>query len=263
VLQALLLAVVSSVVGLTWAVGLSPYGSGELAALGRLAANLASTGSAPLSAAHLVAVGAGLLIAVAYVAMTGRFMLATLRARWRHRGLLALVGEPAGRDVTVVDHPALAAYCLPGWRPSVVVTSGALRALSARQLAAVLAHERAHAAERHDLVVLPFLALHQAFPRNRLLGRLAELAELLVETRADDRAVAAAGRRPLRDAIERFAAAPGLVPHGALAADAAAAQRMRRLDQPPTPLPGRTTTSIVAAALFVTTTPVSLLALPW
>jgi Zn-dependent protease with chaperone function len=263
VVQALLLSVVTSVAGLAWAVGLSPYGLGELAALGRLAGDLASGAPVPLSPAQVAAVGAGLVVAVAALLSTGRFVLATLRARWRHRGLLALVGEPAGPGVTMIDHPIPAAYCLPGWRPSIVVSTGAVRALSAPQLAAVLAHERAHAVERHDLVVLPFAALRRAVPASRALGRLAVLAELLVEMRADDRAVTAAGRHALREALDRFAGAPGTVPRGALGAGAAVAQRIRRLDDPPVRLAGWAAAGIAGATVFVATTPLSLLVLPW
>lgn len=53
-----------------------------------------------------------------------------------------------------MEHPSPAAYCLPGLRPRVVVTRGALSAPTGAEVAAVLGHERAHATGRHDLVVL-------------------------------------------------------------------------------------------------------------
>ena len=49
-------------------------------------------------------------------------------------------------------------------RSRIVVSVGALELLGRGELAAVLAHERAHLRERHDLVLLPFTALRRAFP---------------------------------------------------------------------------------------------------
>ena len=52
--------------------------------------------------------------------------------------------------------------CLGCGRP-IVISAGTLDLLDADELAAVLAHERAHLRERHDLVLLPFTALLRAF----------------------------------------------------------------------------------------------------
>jgi bla regulator protein blaR1 len=95
---------------------------------------------------------------------------AVVRARRRQRALLALLGrgDPKAPGALVVDHPAAAAYCLPGLRSRIVVSVGALDLLRPAELAAVLAHERAHLRERHDLVVLPFTALRQAFGWSRI-----------------------------------------------------------------------------------------------
>ena len=64
------------------------------------------------------------------------------------------------------EHPAV--YCLPG-RRRIVMTTGALRCLDARQLEAVLAHERAHLSGRHHLVLTFANALKDAFPGGRVL----------------------------------------------------------------------------------------------
>jgi Zn-dependent protease with chaperone function len=50
-----------------------------------------------------------------------------IRARRRQRALLALLGhgDPKAPGVLVVDHPAAAAYCLPGLRSRIVVSVGA------------------------------------------------------------------------------------------------------------------------------------------
>ena len=52
-----------------------------------------------------------------------------------------------------MDHPRPMAYCLAGRQPTVVLTTGTLSVLDPGQLAAVLAHERAHLASRHHLLM--------------------------------------------------------------------------------------------------------------
>jgi hypothetical protein len=83
----------------------------------------------------------------------------------------------------------------------------------------VLEHERAHARERHDLVLLPFSSLRQIFPRFGLVGRCLGAVELLVEMAADDQAKRHRSPHELATALLRFAAArPAAAPSGALAA---------------------------------------------
>ena len=87
----------------------------------------------------------------------------------------------------------------PGLRDArVVVSAGTLAMLSADELAAVLAHERAHLRARHDLVLATFDAVHQAFPHAIRSELPAEQCRLLVEMLADDAAVRAYGRAPLK-----------------------------------------------------------------
>jgi Zn-dependent protease with chaperone function len=100
---------------------------------------------------------------VAWAAVAGGLvvggLVAGLRARraaGRHRELLALAGQPAAGlpGVTVLEHRRPFAYCLPGRQGPVVVSSAALGRLQAEQLAAVLAHERAHQAGHHHRLML-------------------------------------------------------------------------------------------------------------
>jgi hypothetical protein len=145
---------------------------------------------------------------------------AVLRDRRRHRALLSLLahGDPKVPGALVVDYPAAAAYCVPGLRSRIVISAGALDLLDQAELAAVLAHERAHLRERHDLVLLPFTALARAFPWSVLVQRSYASVALLVEMLADDHA---ARQRPVRElvtALIRVGAAgtPG-TPAGTLA----------------------------------------------
>ena len=145
---------------------------------------------------------------------------AVLRDRRRHRALLSLLahGDPKVPGALVVDYPAAAAYCVPGLRSRIVISAGALDLLDQAELAAVLAHERAHLRERHDLVLLPFTALARAFPWSVLVQRSYASVALLVEMLADDHAARQRPARELVTALIRVGAAgtPG-TPAGTLA----------------------------------------------
>src|SRR5206468_10144529 len=95
-----------------------------------------------------VAVAAWLMLAMA------RAWRAGARRRRVHVQTLDLAGRPApALGATIVEHPQPAAYVVAGRRRRVVVTTGALDRLAPDELAAVLAHERAHANGRHDLII--------------------------------------------------------------------------------------------------------------
>src|SRR5579875_1768994 len=139
---------------------------------------------------------------------------AVLRTRRRHRALLALLarGDPKVPGALVLDHPAAAAYCLPGLRSRIVFSAGTLDLLDQAELAAVLEHERAHIRERHDLVLLPFTALCRAFPRSRLAREAHSAVALLVEMLADDRAGRSCAAHELATALMRFGVAGAQAP---------------------------------------------------
>jgi Zn-dependent protease with chaperone function len=191
-----------------------------------------------------------------------------LRARRRHRALLSLLahGDPKVPGALVVDHPAAAAYCVPGLRSRIVISAGALALLDQAEVAAVLAHERAHLRERHDLVLLPFAALVRAFPRSRLASRAHSAVALLVEMLADDRALRQRPARELATALLRVGTSAGArVPAGALAAAAGGgelATRVTRLLAPAPPLPWVAQALVCLAAAVLAVAPVVLLFYP-
>ncbi|MBE1486957.1 M56 family metallopeptidase [Plantactinospora soyae] len=232
--QAVGLALGLSAIGLPVSIGLAPYGQSTGSALRSLVGDLFG-GALPrgMGVTHLGLVGVGLGVAVVLLWSTGRSLLSALRAQRRHRDLLTLVArdDPAAPGALVLDHPSAAAYCLPGVRPQVVVSAGTLSLLDQPQLAAVLSHERAHADERHDLVLLPFTALCRALPGVRWVRTAHEAVALLVEMRADDKARRLHADAPLAAALLRFASAGSRVtPAGALgAADGELDARVARL----------------------------------
>ena len=99
------------------------------------------------------------------------------------------------------------AYCLPGLRPRMVLTSATLADLSPAALAAVVAHESAHLTQRHDLVVLPFVAWQTALPFLPSSRTARAVVALLVEALADDAARALVGPQPLSEALHAVAMA--------------------------------------------------------
>lgn len=218
--QAVGLALGLSAMGLPMALGLAAYNLPTGSALLTLAGDLAhGTLPAGLGVPHLGLVGVGFGIGAVLLTTTVRSIHGTVRAQRRHRELLSLVArrDPTVPGALVLDHPSAAAYCLPGVKPRVVVSAGALDLLDRAELAAVLSHERAHAQERHDLVLLPFTALCRALPWFRWVRDAHERVALLVEMRADDKARELHADEPLAGALRRFAAAGHRVtPAGAL-----------------------------------------------
>jgi len=173
-----------------------------------------------------------------------------LRSRRAHLRALRLVARRAPDGSLVVDHPGRLVYCLPGRAGGVVISAGALAALSSAELSAVLAHERAHLRERHDLALLPFAALGRLAP-----GAHAAVATL-VEMCADDQAVRRHGRRAVRAALRRIAG--GIPPQMSLAAAATGVRaRLRRLDLPPRVLPVWLRAVVLLSAVFYAAAPVA------
>lgn len=219
----------------------------------------ATPGGALVATAGLgLAAGVGLRTAYCLAAA----WLRTRRERATQRRALALVGSKESyAGAWLVDHPAPSVYCMPGRRRRVVVTTGAVTALDTAQMAAVLAHERAHLQARHDVVLLVATALQSAFPFVPLFRIAREQLAVLVEMHADDRALRTSDREDLATALVSLA--EGAAPVGAFGAGGASAlARVRRLSRPPVPLglPRRLVT--LAALVSVVLVPVLMTAAP-
>jgi Zn-dependent protease with chaperone function len=219
--------------------------------------------SAVILALRLTCLAAGLALLGSLCWVLLAAAAAALHARRRQRALLTLLahGDPKVPGALVVDYPTAAAYCLPGLRSQIVVSVGTLQLLGRGELAAVLAHERAHLRERHDLVLLPFTALRRAFPRSVTCTDAHRAVALLVEMLADDRALRARSARELVSALVRFGTAGTCqAPPGALAAaEGEVAARVTRLLQPVRPLPAVAVAGICLASALLVAAPVTLL----
>ena len=241
---------------------------GELFSLARVF-GLSQADGAPLVlvlvAVRLACLAAGLVLLASLCWVLLAASIAALHARRRQRALLTLLahGDPKVPGALVVDYPSAAAYCLPGLRSRsrIVVSVGAIELLGRGELAAVLAHERAHLRERHDLVLLPFTALRRAFPRSATCTGAHLAVALLVEMLADDRALRGRPARELVSALVRFGTAGTCpAPAGALAAgEGEVAARVTRLLKPVRPLPAVALAAICLSAALLVAAPVTLL----
>jgi Zn-dependent protease with chaperone function len=223
-----------------------------------------------LAAVRLACLAAGLLLLSLLVWVLLAASAAVLRARQRQRVLLSLLarGDPKVPGALVVDYPAAAAYCLPGLRSAIVISAGTLDLLDSAELAAVLAHERAHLRERHDLVLLPFIALLQAFRWAQAARQAHQAVALLVEMHADDRARQQRPARELATALLRVGAAGGCrAPSGALAVtepgfEGEVTARVTRLLLPAAGLPAPALALVATAAAVAVAVPVAVLLMP-
>ncbi len=210
----------------------------------------------------------GAVLALAVVGRAGYCLIATLavavRGRSRHCAVLARVAAPAPQlGAVVLDEAAPAVYCLPGRRRRIVVTTGAMDRLDDHQLAAALAHERAHLSQRHHLVLAWAAGLARAFPRVRLFGQAQTESQRLVELLADDVAARSVDRLTLAEALLALASGMPRVPVTALGAGGStAATRVRRLIEPPRRL-GRLRAALASlVAAIVLAVPIIALASP-
>ena len=140
-----------------------------------------------------------------------------------------------GADTVVLDAARPAAYCVPGRPAAIVLTSGALAVLDHGQLSAVLAHERAHLAGRHHLLIALIRGLAATFPAVPLFTRAPAEVARLTEMCADDAAARRSSRPILVAALLAMGTgAPVLaVPATALAATTCAVTaRVQRLLEP-------------------------------
>jgi Zn-dependent protease with chaperone function len=171
------------------------------------------------------------------------------RTRRDHTFSLALTarsGGPGGSVILTHDTPAV--YCVPGRRPTVVLTTGALGALAPDQLEAALAHEQAHIRQRHHLFLAVANGLRRAFPFVPLFREAFTETTALVELAADDAAVRHHGHRVLAEAVVAVAA-PAPAPGGLGVGGSTALRRVRRLVSADAPL-GRAQRALAAVALL-------------
>jgi hypothetical protein len=137
--------------GIIWAVGL---GCLAVATLGRLGSfdRLGHWSPAVLRAQAPVPLPTGIvsLALLLFVAASlGAGVLRLKRGLREIRQLRAAVSVDQCGDLTIVHAPEPEAVAVPGWRGSIVVTSGMLQVLEPAERAVLLAHERSHLHSAH------------------------------------------------------------------------------------------------------------------
>ncbi|MGX1590078.1 M56 family metallopeptidase [Glutamicibacter sp. NPDC055491] len=162
---------------------------------------------------HLFALSAALLFGFHLVLTLIRAAWRISRQRAKHRHLLRLLSNPSQTrpNTLVIDHDMPVAYCVPGISQSVTVLSrGLLTQLSAEEQQAVIAHERSHLDQRHDLLILAFTAWHEALPWLPTSRLAFDAVRQLIEMLADDKALEKVNRHTLLKAIVTVATAAAM-----------------------------------------------------
>jgi Zn-dependent protease with chaperone function len=161
----------------------------------------------------------------------------------------AAVRDAMVRDAVVLDAPQPIAYCVPGRPATIVLSSGALDVLDPAQLAAVLAHERAHLAGRHHLLITLTRGLGASFPAVPLFTQGPQEVARLAEMCADDAAARHSGRPTLIAALLAMGTGSAVPVAALAAASCAITARLQRLLEPP----GRSRRASYGLALVIVT----------
>jgi Zn-dependent protease with chaperone function len=172
---------------------------------------------------------------VTLAARVGRSLLRARASSHRHARSAHMIGRRvAGVNGLVLDAPQKMAYCLAGRPATIVITSGAIATLEPPHLDAVLAHEHAHLAGRHHLLLAATRALAANLPRIRLFTVAETEIAGLLEMCADDSAARHHGTAALLAAILALVG-PDPIPAAALGANTVGVwARVSRLTDPDT-----------------------------
>lgn len=189
------LALVSGVVGVTVFALVAATATGFALGPARRAEIVEWCRIVPLH--HEVGPVVGAVAVVALVAMLARIGLVAHRFRSATRAT-------AGQRISVLPTAEPVAYAAPGRPGCVVVSTGLLASLDARERQVVFAHERAHLRQGHHRYLLVGLTAAAVLP---LLRPLVERLRLATERCADEEAVATLGgdRRLVARAIAKAA----------------------------------------------------------
>ncbi|WP_253805108.1 MULTISPECIES: M56 family metallopeptidase [Nocardia] len=157
-----------------------------------------------------------------------RMLLRARSVTHRHAQQARMVGRRHHRhDAVVLDHPEPAAYSVAGNPHAIVLTQGIVTVLDDVQLAAVMAHERAHLSGHHHFLLAVTRALARVFPRLDLFVTGAAQVARLVEMVADDAAARVHGPLVVREALLTLADSQGAGHLGSI--EVGLVDRVRRL----------------------------------
>jgi len=205
---------------------------------------------------------------------TVRHLRSREQLRTHLRGLTAVAHQRRllGTQVWVVPTPDRSVYSLPTRRARIVISQGALDALSGDQLTAVLAHERAHIEQRHHALLWALHSLRGVLGWVPLIAAAAPAVATYAEMAADDDARRASSTRALAGALlalhgpgpSPVPGAPALALHAnALHADATGTRwRARRLAAAPPPA-SKSGVALTGGYLAAMTAAIALIGTPY
>ncbi|MFI7481904.1 M56 family metallopeptidase [Kocuria sp. M1R5S2] len=269
--QAVALAGGLSMLGSLFSFGLVPFGTDVVTGgLGLLASLLEAHPPVRPEPVHVIALSGAFLLGGHLLLNLLVTVVRAERERRRHAQLVLLLSTPLPDTpgTRLLDDPAPVAYCLPGaFTTMTVLSSGLLSLLEEDELRAVIEHERAHASQRHDIVLVLFRAWRASLPWFPIAHRADHQVGLLVEMLADDLARRCVDDRSLARAVA-LVSAGGSVHRTAREEGpwtgpdrlAEAHARIQRLGAPP--LPPLRRGIVVGAALALLTVPTVLLLAP-
>ncbi|OJX77616.1 M56 family metallopeptidase [Leifsonia sp. 71-9] len=202
--QSIALAGGISMIGSLLLAGLQPFGDDLWSRIAGAAGTL-FTGPLPSGVSLLNAflLSAAVLLTAHLVLNLALTSVRSRRQRHQHMELLRLLSSPLPDvpSTRVIDHPAPAAYCLPGARSVTVLSEGMIALLSPEELDAVIAHERTHLRQKHHLLLDAFRSWKRALPWFPIATRAQDAVALLLEMLADDTARRSSGDPVLAGAI--------------------------------------------------------------
>lgn len=202
--QSIALAGGISMIGSLLLAGLLPFGDDLWTRIQGAAASLFH-GPLPPEASLLNAflLSAAILLTAHLILNLALTSVRSRNQRHRHMELLRLLSSPLPDtpSTRVIDHPAPAAYCLPGARSVTVLSEGMIDLLSPAQLDAVVAHERTHLRQKHHLLLDAFRSWKRSLPWFPIATRAQDAVALLLEMLSDDTARRTSGDAVLAEAI--------------------------------------------------------------
>lgn len=168
--------------------------------------NLRATGTLPWLPALEVGLAVAMLLLLARLVAVATLLIRRHRRDTAdHLRMLHLIAEDrrsgAGAELLILPTDDPLCYSLGGPAPTIVVGRG--RATDP----AALAHEYAHLAGRHHLLILLARICARALPWLPLCRQAPDAMAGLVEFAADRRAARLHGDRPVQEALDRWAAA--------------------------------------------------------
>ncbi|MHC5560914.1 M56 family metallopeptidase [Kocuria sp. U4B] len=269
--QAIALAGGLSMLGSLITFGLAPFGQDLIdGGISFAAAALGDQPWSPAGPVHILALSAAVLLGGHLVLNLLVTIVRAERDRRRHAQLVLLLSTPLpdAPGTRLLDSPAPVAYCLPGaFTTMTVLSAGLLSLLKADELDAVIEHEKAHATQRHDIVLMAFRAWKASLPWFPIAHRAHREVGLLVEMLADDQARRSVDDRALARAIALVSTGAPTAPlhpiDGTWSGAAPAGEARHRILRLETrPLPTEHKATVIGAAMGLLIMPTVLLLAP-